>query len=231
MRLPKGKPVQVRIEGPRAGRPLRWAVTLLTAAGLACLALFLFYVFETSYFQASLRHTFAEQRQRSLENDLPPKYADGGPGSSRERPGDAQAEEAADDLVGRLEIPRIGVDVMVLNGTDPETLRRSAGWMSETARPGDRGNAAIAAHRDTYFRPLRQVRKGDEIQVTTLDASYQYRVQWTAVVAPDDVSVLEPTGKPALTLITCYPFYYVGKAPQRFIVRATRQDTRPASAN
>ena len=197
--------VQVRILHPAATGPLRWGARLLFATGLACLALFVWYIFEASYFQWELSHKFDEQRKASSSQD--------------------------EDLVGRLEIPRIGLDVMVLNGVDPATLRRSAGLVPDTARPGKAGNVAIAAHRDTYFRPLRQVKEGDFIQITTLGGRYYYRVQWTAVVGPGDTSVLGPTGKPSLTLITCYPFYYVGEAPQRFIVRASQEEARPAGSD
>jgi sortase A len=191
-------------------------VILLLVTGLACLALFVWFEFEARYFQASLHDTFDEQRQQGA--------------SERNALGSSQPAEPMPGLVGRLEIPRVGVDVIVLSGVDRATLRRSAGWLPETARPGKAGNAAIAAHRDTYFRPLRQVQQGDEVQITTLDARYRYRVEWTAVVAPGDTSVLAPTGKPALTLITCYPFYYVGEAPQRFVVRASQQNARSGGA-
>jgi sortase A len=110
-------------------------------------------------------------------------------------------------------------------------LRRSAGWLTDTSRPGKSGNVAIAAHRDTYFRPLRHIQEGDVIQITTLNGRYDYRVQWTAVVEPDDLSVIAPTVKPTLTLITCYPFYYVGNAPQRFVVRAGQQAVSPGGAD
>jgi sortase A len=166
---------------------------------VVCLALFLWYEFEARYFQTSLGAAFDEQLQRPA--DLPPK----------------------EGLVGRLEIPGIGLEVMVLNGADARTLRRGAGWLPYTARPGS-GNAVIAAHRDTYFRPLRRIKEGDIIHLTTLDGRYNFRVEWTAVVDPGDTAVLEPTSQPTLTLITCYPFYYAGEAPQRFIVRARRQD-------
>lgn len=208
--------LQVRIHHRVATRSLLWGARLLSVTGLACMALFVWYVLEARYFQWELSHTFDEQRQRSAERALST---------------DARPEGAVQDLVGRLEIPRIGLDVMVLSGVDQATLRRSAGLVPDTARPGKAGNVAIAAHRDTYFRPLRQVKEGDFIQITTLDARYYYRVQWTAVVGPDETSVLGPTGKPSLTLITCYPFYYVGQAPQRFIVRASQQEARPGGAD
>jgi sortase A len=201
--------VQVRLPNPEAARFFRWGVILLLVTGLACLILFFWIAFDAHYFQASLSDAFDAQRQRL---------------ASAERTSDpSQPAGAMDGLVGRLEIPRVGLDVMVVQGVDRATLRRSAAWLPETARPGKAGNVAIAAHRDTYFRPLRQVQEGDEVQITTLDARYCYRVEWTTVVAPSDTSVLAPTGKPALTLITCYPFYYVGEAPQRFIVRASQQ--------
>jgi sortase A len=184
---------------------------------LVCLALFFWYEFEATYFQTSFSHAFDEQRRQSAEIPSAQSGSAFDPTTSRH----PQAAEVISDLVGRLEIPRIGVQVMVLKGADPSNLRRGAAWLPSTARPGT-GNAAIAAHRDTYFRPLRQIKQGDVIRLTTLDARYTFQVDWTAVVDRDNTAVLGPTGKPALTLITCYPFYYVGNAPQRFVVRASR---------
>jgi sortase A len=104
---------------------------------------------------------------------------------------------------------------------DARTLRSAVGHVPETALPGEPGNAAFAGHRDTFFRKLRHVRKGDRIVVTTPDGVYDYVVRETRVVPPSDVSVLEPTAEQSLTLVTCYPFDYIGSAPERFIVRAT----------
>jgi sortase A len=123
-------------------------------------------------------------------------------------------------LVGRIEAPRIGLSAIVREGVDDETLRRAVGHLPETALPGEAGNAALAAHRDTFFRPLKNIRKGDRITVTTPDGVHEYRVSETLVVSPDDVSVLAPTSNATLTLVTCYPFNFVGSAPKRFIVRA-----------
>lgn len=133
-------------------------------------------------------------------------------------------------LIGRVEIPRLGVSAIVREGVDDATLRRAVGHIPETALPGERGNAALAAHRDTFFRPLKQVRKGDRIQVTTPDGTHEYAVSETRVVDPEDVWVLDPTPQPTLTLVTCYPFNYVGSAPRRFIVRATGVETPPVAA-
>jgi sortase A len=125
-------------------------------------------------------------------------------------------------LLGELEIPRIGIDTLVLEGDESAVLLRGAGHIPETAMPNDPGgNVGIAAHRDTYFRPLRFIRAKDLIVIKTPTGIHQYRVQSTRVVEPEDVAVLDNTGHRVLTLVTCYPFYFVGSAPHRFIVRAT----------
>ncbi len=131
-------------------------------------------------------------------------------------------------LVGRLEVPRLGMKTIVREGVDSGTLRRAVGHVPETALPGQPGNAALAGHRDTFFRPLKHIRKDDRIKVTMPDGVHEYRVTETRVVAPEDVSVLAPTEDPTLTLVTCYPFTFIGSAPNRFVVRATRIDERPA---
>ena len=135
------------------------------------------------------------------------------------------------DVIGRVDVDRLGVSVVVVEGVDAGDLAHAAGHLTGTAFPGQPGNAAIAAHRDTFFRPLRKIRPRDVIRVTTPDGEYSYRVTWTRIVKPDDMGVLRPDGKQELTLITCYPFYYVGEAPQRFIVRAKRVPERPEQAD
>jgi sortase A len=99
-------------------------------------------------------------------------------------------------------------------------LRLGAGHIRGTALPGAPGNSAIAAHRDTFFRALKDVRPNDEIQLQTLTGLFHYEVDWVKVVSPDDISVLTPSTGSTLTLVTCYPFYFVGSAPERFVVRA-----------
>jgi len=125
-------------------------------------------------------------------------------------------------LLGRMDIPRLGVSVIVAEGTDDRTLQRAGGHIAGTAFPGQQGNVGIAGHRDTLFRPLRNIRQNDVITVTTLAGAYRYRVTSTEIVSPADVTVLESDGHEVLTLVTCYPFYFVGPAPDRFIVRAAR---------
>jgi sortase A len=127
-----------------------------------------------------------------------------------------------DGLIGKIEILRLGVSVVIAEGTDKPTLRRAAGHIVGTALPGQTGNVGIAAHRDTFFRSLRNIQRNDIITLTTLRGEYHYRVVSTKVVRPDNVAVLNPDGSEILTLVTCYPFYFVGPAPSRFIVRAER---------
>jgi sortase A len=124
-----------------------------------------------------------------------------------------------------LRIPRIGLEVPVLEGTDEWTLNRGVGHIADTAIPGAEGNVGIAGHRDGFFRGLKDVRSGDILELETLQGSDIYRIERTWIVVPDDVSVLDQTSTRAVTLVTCFPFYFVGSAPERFIVRAVRTAT------
>ena len=119
-----------------------------------------------------------------------------------------------------LRIPKIALEVPVLPGTDDRTLDRGAGHIEDTALPGTDGNSGIAAHRDGFFRGLKDLATGDLIELDTMHGKELYRVERTWIVDPEDVSVLDQTSTRALTLVTCYPFYFIGSAPSRFIVRA-----------
>jgi sortase A len=130
---------------------------------------------------------------------------------------------ATGDLVGMLDVPRLQLSTPVIEGDDDRTLKRSVGHLPDTPLPWEAGNSAIAGHRDGLFRPLKDVKVGDEIRFRTTKDEFVYRVTRTSIVEPDDLSVLERRPETTLTLITCYPFYYVGSAPQRFIVQATRE--------
>jgi sortase A len=123
-------------------------------------------------------------------------------------------------VIGRLEIPRLNLAVMVREGADESTLSRAVGHIPGTALPGNVGNVGLAGHRDTFFRALRNIRADDTIEMQTTAGTYRYVVKSTRIVTPRDVSVLEASGGETLTLVTCYPFYYVGSAPKRFIVHA-----------
>ena len=128
-------------------------------------------------------------------------------------------------VLGRLEIPRVNLSVMVLEGDDDHDLLVAAGHIPGTALPGTPGNVAIAGHRDTFFRALRKIQNNDLITFTTPDGSYEYVVESTKITGPSDVSVLNASGTDYLTLVTCYPFSYIGSAPERFIVRARRANS------
>jgi sortase A len=130
-------------------------------------------------------------------------------------------------VIGRLEIPRLQLAVMVREGADEGTLSRAVGHIPGTALPGSVGNVGLAGHRDTFFRPLRNIRADDMIELETTGGTYRYIVKSTRIVTPRDVSVLEASGGETLTLVTCYPFYYVGSAPKRFIVHAALMQEVP----
>jgi sortase A len=173
----------------------------LLATGLACLAWYGFVSIE------------GVQARRAVERAL------AAPAPA------AAAESAADDrgqALGLLEIARIGLSAPVLVGDDDATLRAAAGLLPDTARPWQDGNTAIAGHRDREFALLRYVRAGDRIRLATPRGDFEYEVASTRVVPPDDLSVLEDGRTASLTLITCHPFLYIGAAPDRFVVRATR---------
>ena len=125
-----------------------------------------------------------------------------------------------------LSIPRIRLEVPVLQGTDDWTLNRAVGVIEGTPLPGSPGNSGIAGHRDSFFRVLKDVVTGDLMTVETARATETYRIERIWIVDPTDVSVLDPTESPSITLVTCYPFYFVGSAPQRYIVRAVRHQNR-----
>jgi sortase A len=181
---------------------LRWLRFALFAGGLSVLAYCAFVAADTWIFQNWERHRFESTlASRALATPSP---------------------AAANGVIGLLDIPRLGVSVMVIEGAGTPTLRRAAGHIPGTALPGAPGNAGISAHRDTFFRPLRNIRQNDVITFSTLLGEYRYRVVSTKIVSPSDVSVLDTSGTEVLTLVTCYPFYFVGAAPDRFIVRAER---------
>jgi sortase A len=130
--------------------------------------------------------------------------------------------------IGLIEVPRLGLSSVVLEGDDTAALLLGVGHLSDTPLPWHGGNTVFAAHRDTFFRPLAHIRKNDVITFSTADASFKYVVTELKVVEPTAVDVLEPTSAATLTLITCFPFDYIGPAPQRFIVRAERRSSSPS---
>lgn len=184
----------------------RWT---LLASSAVCLAWYAAASAQSALFQVQQRTTLDEliAAARATGNDERPD-----PGAARVRGG----------LIGRLEIARLGVSAAVVEGDDPASLNVAIGHLPDTPLPWEEGNSALAAHRDTFFRPLERIRTGDEIRFVTPEGDLLYRVRSTLVVLPEDVWVLAPTGRSTLTLVTCYPFRYVGSAPRRYIVRADR---------
>lgn len=130
------------------------------------------------------------------------------------------ATPPSNEVLGRIEIPRLKISALISQGTASRQLDRSVGHVVSSALPGAPGNCALAGHRDSFLRGIGAVRQDDVIRIETSERSYLYRVVWDSVVKPDRVDVLEPTGEPSLTLVTCYPFHMIGPAPERFVVRA-----------
>lgn len=197
-------------------RALEVAQYVLAAAGVLALVYCIAVYFGAAFFQAKERRVFENERRPAR---VPAAHATH---SMQSTPIPLEPREG--QLVGRLEVPRLGLGVMVVEGVDSSDLTRAAGHIPGTALPGEAGNIGIAAHRDTFFRPLRGIRRNDEVLFDTAGGDYRYRVVSTTVVKPDDVQALYPDGRDELTLVTCFPFRYVGAAPDRFIVRAEREE-------
>ena len=197
----------VRVDSPAsARRVMRWASRVLAIAGCAAIGYAGFFYLDGIAYQSF--------NVQDLEKPTL--------GDTETQPLVKVIARQAKPL-GTVAIPRLGLSVAVSEGTGNAALRRGAGHISGTALPGSQGNVGIAGHRDTFFRPLRRIRTGDVITLTTRDGGARYVVEWAKVVAPSDVSVLKPTDDGALTLVTCYPFNFIGRAPERFIVRARKE--------
>jgi sortase A len=202
--------MKLSVEKASVWRILRWTQRLLFVCAVALLGYCAFVWVDASIFQKRANLEL-ERRLRDAPRPV-----------SRPGPPEASRAIGPHGLIGRIEIARIGLSAVVFEGTGKDTLRRAAGHISSTPLPGEPGNSGIAGHRDSFFRPLKDIRRNDLIQFTTPRGAYRYRVVSIRVVAPTEVSVLNPSENEVLTLVTCYPFYFVGAAPSRFIVRAER---------
>jgi sortase A len=151
--------------------------------------------------------------RRTLSNIPPPDVMP---------PGTLPSTPVPDGIIGEIEIPRLHLSAPIQTGDDSAVMDFSVGYLPDTPLPWMPGNSALASHRDRLFRPLRFIRKGDTIKLSTTHGVLNYRVLKTMIVNPEDVWVLKPLPKVNLTLITCYPFYFVGHAPHRFIVQAEK---------
>jgi sortase A len=180
----------------------RRASSLLLAVGVLILAYAAYVVVDEKLYQARALKRL-ERGKQLTEMAGPP--ADGTP-------------------IGQIQIHRLGVSVVVVQGESEAILRRAVGHLARTALPGQEGNVVLAGHRDTFFRPLKGIVAGDHITMSTPDHDFEYVVESTSIVEPTDVRVIEPSGGHTLTLISCFPFYFVGPAPNRFIVFARQAE-------
>ncbi|MGE5347356.1 MAG: class D sortase [Acidithiobacillales bacterium] len=199
-------------------RWLRRAEIALSVLGVSLLGGALAAIVNTWVYQARQGRAFSDLERRAAAStyglESPRAPASAGPFTL--------APDADPLVLGRIEIPRIGVSAIVREGDDDTTLAVAVGHIPGTARPGELGNMVLAGHRDSFFRALRHIRLHDTIRIRTAGRRYEYLVDSTEVVRAGDTRVLDPTGDAVLTLVTCYPFEYVGHAPNRFIVRASR---------
>jgi len=201
--------VRVRVGKEPLRRIVKWAQRALFACAILLLG----------YCGFALVDAWIFQRRASGDLDRLLRARAASEGAPQAAPASAPAI-AADGLIGRIEIPRLLVSAVVVEGVDKTALRRAVGHIPGTALPGEPGNVGLAGHRDTFFRPLKDLRIKDRIRFSTLSGELNYEVESLKVVAPEDVGVLASSGENVLTLVTCYPFYFVGPAPKRWIVRA-----------
>jgi sortase A len=191
----------------RIRRFVRWTHYVFTITGILAISYVALVLLGARVYQHHAALTLAKQVQAE-ENPAGPRQAS--------VPGEG-------DLLGRIEIPRIGLSVAVLQGTTKRTLLMGVGHMAGTALPGQSGNIGIAGHRDTFFRDLKDIRSSDRILLRTASGVIAYEVEWIQITSPGDGSILSPTTASSLTLVTCYPFHFIGAAPERYVVHARRQ--------
>jgi sortase A len=211
----------------RLGRFIRWAQYFFLFAGMFALSYYAFVLGDRWGFQAyqtrQFERSLKDARQSAHAHPRPELFPLSSVTEADRARGEGPAlETLAGAPLGRLEISSIGLAAVIMEGIDGKTLGVAVGHIPGTPLPGQLGNVGLAAHRDTFFRGLRKIHKDDEITLETLHGSYRYRVDSTRVVKADDISVLAATTDDFLTLVTCYPFYFVGTAPKRFIVRSHR---------
>lgn len=193
-----------------------WTEYVLWATGICAVAYCAVVHIDAAITQALFAQAFTQARESSIHVTAPDPIR-----SSEAKISRKTTSLPTIGLLGRLEIPRLGVSTMVVEGATSRTLRVALGHIPGTSRPGQPGNIGIAGHRDTFFRPLSRIKTGDEIVFDTTARNYRYRVSSIEVVEPTNLAVLEFHKTDELTLVTCYPFSYIGPAPKRFIVHAS----------
>jgi sortase A len=213
-----------RLPQPRTPSVLRWSRYFFFAVGILALGYAGYALVDAKLYQAyeTWRFERALKSSKPASDSVRPLHPSPLPALAEANLARVESPPLKGSPVGQIAISSIGLTAMIEEGDSGRTLRRAVGHMPGTARPGQQGNVVIAGHRDTFFRPLRNIQKGDEITLTTLKGSYRYRVDFTEVVEPQNTEALDASPGAILTLVTCYPFNYVGPAPKRFIVRASR---------
>ena len=207
---------------------LRWLEGALLTAGIACLAWVAVSWMLAARYQSRTKDAILSQLpvgEPAGNIALTPTAPTGLPsdGEAWAAPDERPSEDGNDDALGVLEIPRLQLSVAVLRGDDEWTLQLGAGYLADTPLPWEPGNTVLAGHRDTFFRPLRRLAVGDDVRLATRRGTFHYQVRRIVVVDPDDLWVLNPEDRQVgLTLITCYPFGYIGSAPRRYVVHAAR---------
>jgi len=224
----------MRIRMKFGDRPLlRSAADLLMLVGIASMLLFAWSLLDGTYYQYMQRIRFDKELARTevaggsrgiAEEIVFPDARPQPEGAFHLLPNLPKLPGRDPMLIGELEVPRVGLSVMVREGMDPTTLRRAVGHVPSTALPGQPGNFVILGHRDTFFRRLRELERGDTVQILTTRGRFTYAVESIEVVEPDGISLSAPPSETVATLITCFPFNYVGTAPRRFVARARLRD-------
>jgi sortase A len=194
-----------RLFGP--SNYLRWIEYACWIAAAVLLGWFLFVLADTLIFQRVQSRRLAALHQETV----------------------APVQLHPGELLGKLTIPSIGLSAVILEGDDDATLRHALGHIPGTSLPDGSGTVGLAGHRDTFFRNLGRLRPNEIIALETPGGTYHYRVASTSIVAPSSVEVLSPQGRPSLTLVTCYPFHYIGPAPKRYVVTAWRIPEAPTN--
>ncbi len=191
------------------GRWRTWTSRGLIALGLSALGFYSVVTVHTWHYQRAAKSQV--EQLITLER----------PAALRDTPKDVSRPPAVGEIIGRVDIPRLRISAAVAEGDDEKTLGKAVGHLADTPLPWHRrGNVALAAHRDGLFRALEGIRLNDDVRMFTARGEFHYRVTKTHIVDPDDVWVIAPTDTPTITLITCYPFSFIGNAPRRFIVQA-----------
>jgi len=209
----------IRIRAESLWKPLLHAVSdILTLAGIVGVLVWAWGLFEPALYQHIQKDRFEQYRDGVAQ--LPP--------AEHARPGrmwNIQPVEPAPSglferdprVLGEMDVPRLEWNVMIREGMDDATLRKAAGHVPATAFPGEPGNFVVLGHRDTLFRPLRGLEQGDHVVVRTMDGEFDYSIDRIEVVPPEDVKLVGGPAERAITLVTCFPFDFLGPAPRRFV--------------